>query len=359
MNTSQEPNLQKSSEKADLVEISFISGLLMRKLVLLLSVSLGIFSPFFAYAGFLSIFSDLFGPKVEAVGETTPSTNSQNMVLLQAALNPNPNPSKGGGEIMVVGGTALLPESGPTGTLADVEASQNNGQISIYVVHKGDTLTDIAKMFGVSVNTVIWGNDLRSSIIREGQTLIILPVSGVRHIVKTSDTLPSIAKLYKGDLREIMQFNDLPADAKLAVGDVVIVPDGEIISSPGISGVRQGGGPLYEGYYGRPLLGGKKTQGIHGYNGVDLGAPYGTPVYAAAAGDAIISRNFGWNGGYGIYIVISHSNGTQTLYSHLSDAIVFQGARVYKGQLIGYVGSSGKSTGPHLHFEVRGAVNPF
>ncbi|MDO8482413.1 MAG: M23 family metallopeptidase, partial [bacterium] len=73
----------------------------------------------------------------------------------------------------------------------------------------------------------------------------------------------------------------------------------------------------------------------------------------------IVSKNYGWNGGYGEYVVISHSNGTQTLYSHMSENITYPGMRVSQGQVIGYVGSTGKSTGSHLHFEVRGAKNPF
>ena len=102
-----------------------------------------------------------------------------------------------------------------------------------------------------------------------------------------------------------------------------------------------------------------KTQGLHGYNGIDLAAPTGTPVLASASGDVIVSRGYGWNGGYGNYIVIKHPNGTQTLYAHLNEVIVSSSWHVVQGQIIGYVGATGKSTGPHLHFEVRGAKNPF
>ncbi len=98
---------------------------------------------------------------------------------------------------------------------------------------------------------------------------------------------------------------------------------------------------------------------MHGNNGVDIAAPLGTPVVASAGGTVIIARSSGWNGGYGLYVVISHSNGTQTLYAHLSSVNVSVGDSVSKGQVIGKVGNTGKSTGPHLHFEVRGARNPF
>ncbi|MBX4210952.1 peptidoglycan DD-metalloendopeptidase family protein [Candidatus Parcubacteria bacterium] len=254
-----------------------------------------------------------------------------------------------------------MPESAPIS--GDSGDHTGSGQISTYVVHKGDSLSQIAKMFGVSVNTIIWGNDLRTSVISEGQTLLILPVTGVRHIVKAGDTLKSIAAKYKGDLEEIRQFNDLSDNPKLAVGEVVIVPDGEIANTQQVwntSSVHGASGvPSYEGYYAPPLVSYVKTQGLHGYNGVDLADPIGTAVHASASGDILISRDSGWNGGYGKYVVIAHDNGTQTLYAHLNETIVFAGYHVTKGQLIGFVGNTGKSTGPHLHFEVRGARNPF
>ncbi|MDO8510455.1 MAG: peptidoglycan DD-metalloendopeptidase family protein [bacterium] len=284
------------------------------------------------------------------------------MNLLQAALNVDPNPSKGGGEITIVNGTALLSETGPAGSIADVEVKKPTDVISIYVVRAGDSLSQIAEMFGVSRNTIIWANDLRGATIREGQTLVILPVSGVQHTVKLGDTLKGIATKYKADIDEIAQFNDVTIDAKLAIGDVIIVPDGDghiESSAPRTTPKVATNLTNYIGYYLRPISGGVKTQGIHGYNGIDIGTSAGTPVLASAAGHVIVSRGSGWNGGYGLYIVISHANGTQTLYAHNSKNIVVPGQQVVQGQVIGYVGNTGKSTGPHLHFEVRGARNPF
>ena len=317
-------------------------------------------TPVFAHAGVLSFFASLFAEEAEAEAASSP-VNSQNVWLLAAALNPDPNPAKGGGDITVVGGAALLSETGPEGTLADIEENQN-GNISIYVVREGDTLGAIAKMFGVTTNTIAWANDVSRGLIRPGQTLIILPISGVRHTVVKSDTIQSIAKKYKADVNEIIQYNHLAADITLAVGDIVIVPDGEIAAPPSAgraAALRGAGGPVYEGYYLRPLIGGRKTQGLHGYNGVDIATYLGAPILASAAGDVIISRDSGWNGGYGKYVVIAHDNGTQTLYAHNSQNIVIAGQRVVRGQIIGFVGSTGRSTGSHLHFEVRGARNPF
>jgi len=220
-------------------------------------------------------------------------------------------------------------------------------------------------MFNVSVNTIIWSNDIRrGDLIHTGQTLVILPVSGVQYTVKSGDTLASIAKKYKGDLEEIKQFNNIADASELFVGATIIIPDGELgtytYTSSGLqTRVRGAGGPSYIGYYLKPVFGALRTQGLHGYNGVDLGAPYGTPVLAAASGDVIISKAYGWNGGYGNYIVIKHSNFTEPLYSHLGSNIVTPGWHIVQGQVIGYVGSTGRSTGPHVHFEVRGAKNPF
>jgi murein DD-endopeptidase MepM/ murein hydrolase activator NlpD len=92
---------------------------------------------------------------------------------------------------------------------------------------------------------------------------------------------------------------------------------------------------------------------------VDYGMPVGSPIYASAAGKVLIAKGSGWNGGYGDYIVIEHANGTQTVYGHMSTLAVSVGQSVVQGQLIGYSGNTGKSTGPHLHFEIRGAKNPF
>jgi murein DD-endopeptidase MepM/ murein hydrolase activator NlpD len=285
------------------------------------------------------------------------------MEILRAAINTNPNPVSGGADITIVGGMALLPENGPTGGLSEnINDHPISDQISIYIVRDGDTLSTIAKMFGVSVNTIRWSNDIAGSTIKPGQTLIILPVSGVRHTVKKGDTLSKIAKLYKADIEDIERYNNISESSSLAVGEVVIVPDGEIApatsSKPGSQVKIVGSTKTYEGYYMRPVNG-KKTQGIHGYNGIDIGAPVGTPVFASASGKVIISRSGGWNGGYGTYVVIQHSNGTQTLYAHNSQNIVFEGGEVVQGQVIGYVGRTGKATGPHLHFEIRGAKNPF
>ncbi len=320
-------------------------------------------------AGFFSVVSQLFAStdKTASVGN---NFNSQNIPLLKADLSPNPQYGKGGGDVSIVGGDALVPENGPLGAAADI-SDQPLNQISLYVVRSGDTLSQVAKMYGVSVNTIVWANNLKSQTLSEGQTLVILPVSGVLYTIKKGDTLKSIAKKYSSDVNEIMQFNDIASDSDLVIGQTVTIPDAEI-DTPVLpahkvvipSGnqptekLRDVGTINYIGYYAKPVVG-IKTQGLHGYNAVDIGAPIGTPIWASADGVVIVSKMGGWNGGYGNYVVLQHNNNTQTLYAHMKETVVSVGEHVSQGQTIGYVGLTGKTTGPHVHFEVRGAVNPF
>lgn len=291
--------------------------------------------------------------------------NSQN-VGLSHSLTTGPGLNYIGGGDIAIDGDALLPETGVVGTSADLAETSQSDQISIYVVRSGDSLGGIAKMFNVSVNTLVWANDLtRGAVLKEGQVLTILPMTGVRHTVVKGETLTSIAKRYGGDTKEILQFNDLDNENELVLGQAILIPDGEessTVATPGRTvkpAVRGANAPDYEGYYIRPLIGGVKTQGLHGYNGVDLANRSGTDIIASASGQVIVSKNSGWNGGYGNYVVIKHPNGTQTLYAHLLNAIVFVGQEVAQGQTIGHLGASGNSTGPHVHFEIRGAKNPF
>lgn len=288
------------------------------------------------------------------------SPNLQTILLPRAVMNVDPALARGGGDVLI-DGSAVVAQEGPSGAGADIVYPKNSA-ISIYVVRDGDTLSEIATMFGVSVNTIVWANDLqRGSALKVGQTLVILPVSGVKHTVKKGDTLTSIAKRYNGDADDIKSFNAIET---LVVGAEIIIPDGELTAAAPTTRPATVSGSSsaaeYTGYYLRPITGGRKTQGIHGYNGVDLAAPAGTPILAAASGEVIVSRQGGWNGGYGNYIVIRHDNGAQTLYAHNLSNIVGIGQRVVQGQVIGYVGSTGRSTGAHVHFEIRGGPrNPF
>jgi len=241
------------------------------------------------------------------------------------------------------------------------------------VVRKDDSIAKIADMFDVSANTIRWANDIKvGEKLKEGDVLIILPVSGVKHVVTKGQTLKSIAQKYKVDITDIAGFNGIPEDAKLAVGDELIIPDGTLSSEDGGSKTNTKAKtttskdknyavkhPVQDlgGYYTNPVPEYvRRSQGIHANNGVDLAAPTGTPIVAAANGKVIFAR-VGNNGGYGNMVIISHPNGTETLYGHMSKIASNSGDQVSKGEIIGYVGSTGHSTGPHLHYEVHGAKN--
>lgn len=311
-------------------------------------------------------------PGSGASAEYVKDDNAQSLEqlpLLASAPSPlDPKGARGGGEIQIVDDQALLSQSGPVGTVADRESASSD-QISVYVVREGDTLSQIAEMFNVTTNTIRWANDIGAKgTITPGEKLVILPITGIRYTVEEGDTLKSIVKEHGGDITEVRNYNALTENAELAVGDVVIIPHGEVSApAPSASYTEPSaparptvtGAPTYAGYYMRPIRGGLRTQGLHGYNGVDLATNYGAEIYAAASGDVIISRQGGWNGGYGSYVVVRHDNGTQTLYAHNSQNIVSVGQHVVQGQVIGYIGTTGQSTGAHVHFEIRGATNPF
>lgn len=336
--------------------------------VFFMALLLSYFVPTTANASFFSgIYDFIVGGSAKAIEDTDSDLHAATLPLPTANMSFGSNTDTGGGDISITNdGEALISESGPSGTLADISDTVTTGQISKYTVRNGDSLGSIAKMYGVTTNTIVWANNLTSTKLKTGQELIILPVSGTIHTVIKGDTLKTIAKKYKADVGEISQFNNLDSTSVLIPGDTIVIPDGEgtlkisgtvknTTSNPLKSGYA---GQDYTGYYIRPIVGGIRTQGLHGYNAVDIGTSVGTTLYAAAAGQVIIAKTYGWNGGYGKYIVISHYNGTQTVYGHLSEVLVNEGEAVYQGQVIGLTGNTGNSTGPHLHFEVRGAKNP-
>lgn len=286
-----------------------------------------------------------------------------------SVLDADTPPSAGGdgtgdaAPFTVIQDHALLAPLNPLGTFS--AEGRVGGQIFIYTIRPGDTLSAIAQSFDVSVNTILWANsisDFRN--LRTGATLIILPVTGVKHEVKSGDTIVSIAKKYHASIEDIIRFNGLALDEHLAIGSTVIVPNGELpYAAPLTARAPQSqyfsNLPFYEGFYLRPIIGGRRSRGLHGFNGVDLANSCGFPVLASAHGSVIIARTSGWNGGYGRYVVLAHANGTQTLYGHLKDLAVAAGSVVRQGDVIGFIGSSGNSTGCHIHFEIRGARNPF
>ncbi|OGM96814.1 MAG: hypothetical protein A2816_00340 [Candidatus Yanofskybacteria bacterium RIFCSPHIGHO2_01_FULL_39_44] len=236
--------------------------------------------------------------------------------------------------------------------------------ISEYTVQPGDLLSFIASDYGVSVNSIIWANNLKDAdSIQPGQILKIPPVSGVIHVVKKGDTVLSLAKKYSTDEAKILEFNSLPQSGELQIGEEIVVPDGTIKSSYAATGssniVNRSFSYLPNlGDYFMPPTTGYNWGRIHGRNGVDIANSCGTPIYAAADGSVAISDGVGYNGGFGKFVKLVHSNGTETLYAHATRLLVGAGEYITRGQMIALMGSTGRSTGCHLHFEVHGARNP-
>ncbi len=251
------------------------------------------------------------------------------------------------------------------------ELEDTKNIIAEYAVEEGDSLWSIADKFGISLDTILWANGLnKNSIVRPGQKLIILPVSGVIHHVKSGDTVSGIAKTYKGKTEEIIAFNNLSGEGDVFIGDIIIVPEGKMPSlaiqySPTVV-------PLADSYFICPISAPCRiTQGLHWYNAIDFShGKCGEPIYAAAAGQVLkvklTSSTSQWAfGGAGNHLTILHPNGVVTMYGHIATSFVSPGEQVSQGQLIALMGGqpgtagAGMSTGCHLHFGVTGARNPF
>lgn len=329
--------------------------------------------PLLTHASILqaSPLKDFFATSKQEVPSDASSTehNSQTTPILQASTNLDPNPAPGDADLNIIEDKALVAESGVAGGFVEIN-NRKSDQIAVYEVKEGDTISQIAHMFDVSVNTIKWANNLDRPI-KKGDSLVILPTTGIKHTVKAGGTIEDIAKKYNADAKEIALFNGLSIDTTLTVGQEIIVPNVDLVveepkkptKSITKTSTNKSSDNLASGssdWLIKPIRAGRKTQGIHGHNGIDFGAPNGTPIYAAAGGTVIIAKNDnGWNGGYGNYVVIKHPNGVQTLYAHMTTVLTSVGSQVPQGKEIGTVGSTGKSTGNHLHFEVRGAKNPF
>ena len=232
-----------------------------------------------------------------------------------------------------------------------------------YTVQEGDTVSSIAEKFGVSQDTIRWQNNLQSKeSIKVGQVLQILPVTGVVHKVQKGDTVYSIAKKYDSSPQAVVDFpyNTFTNDEtfELAIGQTVVVPDGvkpaEILWSP-IARVKQitpsAGTVVASGSFVWPT-GGTVTQRFAWYHpGIDIANKAAPEVLAADSGEIVVA---GWpdGQGYGNRVLIDHGNGYKTLYSHLQTVYVVAGQTVKRGDRIGKMGSTGRSTGMHLHFEI-------
>ena len=220
-----------------------------------------------------------------------------------------------------------------------------------YVVQPGDSDWSIAQQFDLDVDTLRYSNEwmrLNPDLIYPDQEMVILPVQGAYVTVKADDTLDSIALRYGVEPAAIRDFplNSL-SGSTLRAGQKLVIPDGRLDYADRILPPGPG-----RGYSLAWPLRGDITQGYHGgHLAIDIGSYYGAKVYASAAGRVVYAR-FSSDGWLGFRVVIAHGNGLQTAYNHMSDIYVEEGESVSRGQMIGQVGSTGNSTGPHVHFQV-------
>ncbi len=257
-----------------------------------------------------------------------------------------------------------------------------------YTVDAGDSVFAIASRFKISPETLLWSNydQLKDNphAISVGMVLKIPPTNGVYYQWQEADTLESVAAAFQTDPESILNWSgnhlDL-TDPQVEADTWVMIPDGQRefqqwivpVMARGAAGVSTGvygagacaGG--YEGLYGSgsfiwPTINHTISGNDYwsGHLAIDIGSATGEPISAADTGVIVFA---GWStGGYGNTVAIDHGNGYATLYGHLSSVVVGCGQSVRQGQIIGYGGSTGNSTGPHLHFEIRyqgGFVNPW
>jgi murein DD-endopeptidase MepM/ murein hydrolase activator NlpD len=262
--------------------------------------------------------------------------------------------------------------------LASVPIVQNTStsignKVTDYVVLGGDTLSTIAAQFNVSTDTIRYANAIEDiDSITPGDTLVIPPVTGVLHTVVANETTASIAKRYGANEAMLISQNALYGE-DITVGMKLMVPDGQIPEAPKPKPTQTATGSTKSGGYGsssyiartgsfrlptlvnsgNPCGIGVGYYGWHSYSSpvwraFDLCNSYGTPIYAADSGKVVEAN---WNGGYGNTILIDHGDGFSSRYAHMNSFAVY-GGYVSKGQVIGYMGSTGYSSAPHLHFEI-------
>lgn len=262
-----------------------------------------------------------------------------------------------GGNAVIAPLTPVAPEPG-----SRPASEEKNHQPRIYTVEEDDTIAGIAAKFDVSSNTVLWANGLTDNdTIKVGDHITILPTSGVLHTVSGGDTISAIAQKYDVTSEDIIKYNSLGDASKLSLNQKIIVPGGYIEPQrapqilPRDTEVATGPPPPSAPVAGSGFAWPTSTRHISqyfkwGHTGIDIDNRSRPAVYAAEGGTVEFA---GWLGGYGNLVIINHGGGVQTYYGHNDAHYVSKGTQVTKGQAIAKMGSTGRSTGPHVHFEVR------
>jgi murein DD-endopeptidase MepM/ murein hydrolase activator NlpD len=283
-------------------------------------------------------------------------------------LLPTPTPDLGdhtistpltsrGGNRLVSNNTALFQAPVPHTTRAERETMA----IITYTVQPNDNVWSIAQGFGISAETILWANpsvERSPDLLSVGQELIVLPVDGIYHTIEAGDTVDTLAKNFQTPAEKITSFelNGLEEPYILTPGQRIVIPDGRkrIVVPNYYPMTRVGrppaGAPTGSGRFAWPTQGLLTQRYWSGHLGIDIGNRTGTPILAADAGYVVLAGRDTF--GYGNQVLIDHGNGYQTRYAHLNTVLVKAGQSVQKNQQIGTMGSTGRSTGPHLHFEV-------
>lgn len=243
------------------------------------------------------------------------------------------------------------------GSLSTVFSVKPRDKVENYTVKGGETLASIAKKFDISVDTIKWSNNLKSDLIKPNQILKIPPITGIVHKVESGETIYSIAKKYHTNAQNIVNFifnsfDDLDTFSLIA-GQTLYVPDGTIEpEKPAYkfiasiqAGVKGSSNFIW------PTSGSITQNPVWYHMAVDIANSSAPLVLAADSGTVVYAGCLNW--GYGCHVIIDHGNGYQTLYGHMASYIPDSGATVNQGQQIGVMGSTGRSTGTHLHFEIR------
>jgi len=245
------------------------------------------------------------------------------------------------------------------GSLRTVISAKPRDTVIEYKVIGGDTLASISKKFDVSVDSIKWANNLKSDVIKPAQVLKVPPVTGIVHKVVSGENIYSIAKKYKTDAQKIVNFpfndfTDLDTFG-LAAGQTLYVPDGIIeeeqkIITPRFYAQVQAGVRGTSNFI-QPTSGIITQYPVWYHMALDIANNAAPAILASDTGTVTFSGCIRY--GYGCHIMIDHGNGYQTLYGHMSSLAVSAGEVVSQGQVIGTMGSTGMSTGTHLHFEIR------
>lgn len=334
-----------------------------------------------ADAGFFNTIGSFFGIETQAsVTEDVNPFNSQNVPLLESNMTTELKNGANDIYINIVDDGALEANIGPAGTEGEIDgALVSSDPITVYTVQKGDTLDSIAKANKISKQAIIYANSDSSgaNLITPGQVLVIFPIRGTTYTVKKGDTVEAIAKKYSINVEDILEYNLLESSKDLRFGQEILLPGIDKLPTEKIapkakvktntpSGKKAptsntSSGQITSGYiWPFPAGAGRVSQGLHDGKAYDFSAPVGTPIYAIRGGTILTVKSSGYNGGYGSYVVMNFDNGAQAIFAHMSKTAATSGQTVSQGDIIGYVGSTGRSTGPHVHIEFRGGwANPY